>query len=42
MANSLEWFDSKDADEHATVTDNKGRAVRLIVKELEVLVFKLE
>ena len=42
LACNLEWFNSQDPEEKATVTDNQGRPVRLIVKELEVLVCELE
>lgn len=38
---NLEWFDSKDPEERATVTDNKGRAVHLVVRELVVTVCEL-
>jgi len=38
VATNLEWFDSQDPEERVTVTDNQGRPVLLIVKELEVIV----
>lgn len=41
VANNLEWFNSQDPEENATITDNKGRPVRLIVKELEIVVCEL-
>lgn len=42
LATSLEWFDNDDLDEHAVVTDNQGRAVRIRVEKLELIVFELE
>lgn len=41
VASSLEWFDSEDPTQRATVTDREGRAVHLQVKKLDVLVFEL-
>jgi hypothetical protein len=41
VACNLEWFNSQDPDEEATVTDNQGRRVQLIVKEHKVLIFEL-
>ena len=41
VATNLEWFDSEDPEEQTTVTDNQGRPVRLIVKELVVIVCEL-
>lgn len=41
MACSLEWFDSDDPEENATVRDAHGRAVRIKVERLEVKVFEL-
>ena len=38
---SLEWFDSDDPTQNASVTDALGRAVRLKVEELEVTTFEL-
>ena len=35
-ANSLEWFDSRKADEKAKITDSLGRKVTLVVEKLEV------
>ena len=31
---TLEWFDSDNPDENASVTDSMGRKVRLVVDEL--------
>ena len=39
---TLEWFDSDDPDEHATVTDAAGRAVRLRVVALDVQILELK
>jgi uncharacterized protein RhaS with RHS repeats len=41
VATNLEWFDSEDPEERATVTDNQGRPVHLVVKELEIIVCEL-
>lgn len=35
---TLEWFDSDDPNEHASVTDDLGRPVRLKVEGLAILV----
>lgn len=37
VAQNLEWFDSDDPEEHATVTDSKGRRVKLKVEALTVV-----
>jgi hypothetical protein len=37
---NLEWFDSEDLAENASVTDAKGHPVRLTVQKLRVLVFE--
>lgn len=37
VAQNLEWFDSDDPDEQATVTDSKGRLVKLKVEALTVI-----
>jgi hypothetical protein len=42
LANNLEWFDSRDDEEHASVIDARGRLVRLKVEKLEVIDFFLE
>ena len=42
VAYNLEWFNSHDPEEQATVTDNQERLVRLIVKKLELLVCELD
>ena len=42
LANNLEWFDSEGADENAAVTDKNGRAVRLKVEKLELIIFELK
>lgn len=39
---NLEWFDSEDPDENASVIDSLGRAVRLKVRQLVVLTCELE
>lgn len=41
IAYNLEWFNSKDPEENATVTDKEGRVVHLVVKELKVIVCEL-
>ena len=41
LATTLEWFDSDAPDEHAKVTDKLGRAVRIKIEKLELLVFEL-
>ena len=35
-ANNLEWFDSRNTDEKAIVTDSLGRKVNLVIEKLEV------
>jgi hypothetical protein len=42
IAVNLEWFDSEDPEERATVVDRLGRSVRLKVVELDVIVCELE
>jgi hypothetical protein len=42
LATTLEWFDSDAPDEHARVTDNQGRAVRIKVEKLELVIFELK
>ena len=42
IAWNLEWFDSDDPEEEATVVDKKNRKVRVKVVKLEVTVFELE
>lgn len=37
VAQNLEWFDSDDPDEQATVTDSIGRLVKLKVVALNVI-----
>jgi hypothetical protein len=41
VACSLEWFDSDDPDENASVIDGKDRPVRIKVEALRVLRFEL-
>ena len=36
LACNLEWFDSREKDENATVIDSLGREVTLVVEKLEV------
>ncbi len=42
IACNLEWFDSDEPDENATVTDLLGRPVRLKVEQLAVLTCELK
>ena len=42
LACQLEWFDSDDPEENASVTDAKGRAIRTKIEKLSVLVFELQ
>ncbi len=42
LACNLEWFDSDDPEENASVTDATGRPVRIKVENLDVLVFELQ
>ncbi|MBI3560328.1 MAG: hypothetical protein HY080_01230 [Gammaproteobacteria bacterium] len=39
---NLEYFDSDDKEERATVTDNLGRAVRLKIRKLEIVTCELK
>ena len=39
---NLEWFDSSDPEESATVTDNKGRTVHLLIVQFEIKAFELK
>jgi hypothetical protein len=41
LACSLEWFDTDDPEEHASVVDRHGRAVRIKVEALEVVRLEL-
>ena len=41
IASNLEWFDSRDGNENATVTDSKGRPVVIVVEKLELKICKL-
>ena len=41
LALSLEWFDSRDENENASVTDSKGRQVIVVVEKLELKICKL-
>ena len=41
LACSLEWFDSNDPDEFASVVDSRDRAVRVKVERLALLRFEL-
>ena len=38
---NLEWFDSDDPEEKASVVDSKGRPVRLKVEELSVVLCEI-
>jgi hypothetical protein len=42
LAWNLEWFDSRDPSENASVVDSLGRSVRLKVEKLNVVEFFLE
>ncbi len=42
LASNLEWFDSRDKDENAQVTDSLGRSVRVKVEKLTLIEFHLE
>jgi hypothetical protein len=42
IAGSLEWFDSDHPSEDAYVVDRKGLRFRLVVGQLDVIVFELE
>ncbi len=41
LVSSLEWFDSRDENENASVTDSKGRHVIVVVEKLELKICKL-
>ncbi|MCF6325338.1 MAG: hypothetical protein L3J89_13635 [Gammaproteobacteria bacterium] len=41
LGTNLEWFDSSDPSEKATVKDSLGRSVRLKVEKLTVTEFSL-
>ena len=38
----LEWFDSEDPEENATILDAQSRQVRLKIVALDVIVFELK
>ena len=42
LAFNLEWFDSNDPEERATVIDKYGRRVRLKIEKLELKLLELE
>lgn len=42
LASNLEWFDSHDSNENASVRDANGCFVRIKVESLEVIEFFLE
>ena len=42
IANNLEWFDSRDPEEKATVIDKNKRKVTLVVEQLEMKQCELE
>ena len=42
VANNLEWFDSRDPEEKATVIDKSKRKVTLVVEKLEVKLCEIE
>ena len=41
LASSLEWFDSRDENENASVTHSNGRQVIVVVEKLELKICKL-
>ncbi|GHV03562.1 hypothetical protein AGMMS50229_03060 [Campylobacterota bacterium] len=41
MVCDLEWFDTEDSDENASVTDANGQAVRLKIEALDIQTFEL-
>ncbi len=41
LAYNLEWFNSEDPEEKALVTDKQGRAVTLVIEELQIKQLKL-
>jgi hypothetical protein len=41
IAQNLEWFDSDDIEENASVTDRLNRPVRLKVEALSIIVLEL-
>lgn len=41
LVTGLEWFDSEDASEDASVHDCQGRKVRVLIAKLELLEFCL-
>ena len=42
LASNLEWFDSLDPNQNATVIDAEGRKVVVKVEKLELIIFKLQ
>ncbi len=38
---NLEWFDSRDPEENATITDSKGRKLLVVVEKLELKICQL-
>jgi len=42
LACNLEWFDSEDPEENATILDAQGRQVRLKIVALDAIVFELK
>jgi hypothetical protein len=42
LACNLEWFDSEDPEENATILDSQERLVRLKIVALDVIVFELK
>lgn len=42
LATSLEWFDSDSEEEPTVITDNQGRAVKLKVDNLKLVLFELK
>ena len=41
LVTALEWFDSTDPGEAASVNDCKGRSVRLLITKLKMMEFSL-
>ncbi len=42
MVCTLEWFDSRDPEYHAVVTDALNRKLWLVVEKLELITLKFE
>lgn len=42
MVCTLEWFDSKDPEYFAVVTDKRGRRLWVVVRDLELVTMEIE